>query len=74
MVFIFVSYQRQAMVAQAFAALGCVAKNGYSFEACCLVTKMVSGAYSWETLVREELPQEKQMYRVVRKVFEEVKM
>ena len=70
----FVSYQRHAMVAQAFAALGGVEKNGYSFEACCLVSKLVSGAYSWEVLVREELPQEKQMYRVVRKMFEEVNM
>ena len=42
----FVSCQRQAMVAQAFAALGGVAQNGFSFGTYCLVSKSVSNAYS----------------------------
>ena len=72
----FVSYQGQAKVAQAFAALGGVVQAGFAFGTYCLVSKAVGSAYLWEDFVREELPQEEHTYEViqVRKAVHEISM
>ena len=72
--FMFMSYQGQAKVAQAFVALGRVAQDGFAFGMYCLVSKAVGSAYLLEVFVREELQQGKYTYGVIDNVVHDISM
>jgi len=74
MIFMFVAYQGQVEVTQAFASLGGVTQDGFAVGTYCLVSKAVGSAYSWEVFVREELQQEKYTYGVIGKTVQEMNM